>query len=66
MDPSIDPLDRLSLAYFHGDSKKANNGIGLLARANTLETWLSMWSLKDSKSRFELLAADFSLLILVI
>ena len=66
MDPSIDPSDRPSPACFHGDPKKANNGVGLLARANTLETWLSMWSLEDSKSRFELLGADFSLPTLVI
>jgi pimeloyl-ACP methyl ester carboxylesterase len=66
MDPTIDPSDRPSPACFHGDPTKANNGIGLLARANSLETWLSMWSLEDSKSRFELQAAAFSLPTLVV
>ena len=66
MDPKIDPSDRPTPSCFHGDPIKANNGVGLLARANTLETWLSMWSLEDSKSRFELQAAAFSLPTLVI
>ena len=66
MDPEIDPSERPSPACFHGDPKKANNGVGLLARATTFETWLSMWSLGDSKSRFELQAADFTLPTLVV
>jgi hypothetical protein len=65
-DPSIDPSDRPSPACYHGDPEKSNNGIGLIARATTLETWLSMWSLEDSKSRFEHQAAAFSLPTLVI
>ena len=36
------------------------------ARATTLETFLSMWSVKESRSRFELQAAAFSLPTLVI
>lgn len=66
MDPSIDPSERPSPACFHGHPEKANNGIGLLARANSLETWLSMWSLEESKSRFTLQAASFSLPTLVV
>ena len=61
MDPSIDPSDRPSPACFYGNPETANKNIGLLARANTLETWLSMWSLEESKSRFALQAASFSL-----
>ena len=66
VDPAIDPSDRKIPECFHGDPQKANNGVGLLARANTLETWLSMWSLQESKSRFELQAAAFSLPTLVV
>ena len=66
IDGSIDPSDRPVPACFHGDPQKANNGVGLLARACTLETWLSMWSLDESKSRFELQAATFSLPTLVV
>ena len=66
MDPSIDPSERSSPACFYGHPETANKGIGLLARANTLETWLSMWSLEESKSRFSLQAASFSLPTLVI
>ena len=65
-DPSIDPSDRQPNSCYHGDPEKANNGIGLIARACTLETWLSMWSLEESKSRFELQAAAFSLPTLVV
>lgn len=61
MDPSLDPSERPSPACFYGDPAAANKNIGLLARANTLETWLSMWSLEESKSRFALQAASFSL-----
>lgn len=65
-DPSIDPSDRPNNICYYGEPEKANNGIGLVARATTLETWLSMWSLEDSKSRFELQAATFSLPTLVV
>ena len=66
-DPTIDPSDRPSPACLHGnDPERANRGLGYLARANTLETFLSMWSLEESKSRFKLQAAAFSLPTLVI
>lgn len=66
MDATIDPSERPVPACFHGHPEKANNGVGLLARATTLETWLSMWSIEESKSRFELQAASFSLPTLVV
>lgn len=66
-DPSIDPSDRPSPACLSGsDPEQANRGLGYLARATTLETFLSMWSLGESKSRFEVHAAAFSLPTLVI
>ena len=48
MDGSIDPSEREVGVCYAGDPKAANfspRGIGLL---NTLRTWLSMWSLRDS------------------
>lgn len=48
MDPSIDPNERKPRWCYAGDPKAANfspRGIGL---TNTIRTWLSMWSLKDS------------------
>jgi hypothetical protein len=65
-DPTIDPSDRPTPACFFGEPQKANNSVGLLTRANTLESWLSMWSLEDSQSRFELQAATFPLPTLVV
>ena len=48
MDGTIDPSDRVVGRCYAGNPKTANfspRGIGL---NNTLRTWLSMWSLKDS------------------
>jgi hypothetical protein len=66
IDPTIDPSERLTPACFQGDPKTANNGVGFLARCQTLETWLSMWSLEDSESRFARQAATFRLPTIVI
>lgn len=51
MDGTIDPSEREVGLCYAGDPKTANfspRGIGL---TNTLRTWLSMWSLKDSHCR---------------
>ena len=51
MDGTLDPSERQVGLCYAGDPKVANfspRGIGL---ANTLRTWLSMWSLKDSQCR---------------
>ena len=51
MDGTIDPSERTVALCYAGDPKQANfspRGIGL---TNTLRTWLSMWSLKDSHCR---------------
>lgn len=48
MDPTIDPNNRRPQWCYAGDPQKANFspwGIGL---TNSLRTWLSMWSLRDS------------------
>ncbi len=48
MDPAIDPSDRPCPGCYRGDPATSNRlpGIG---RANSLKTWLSMWSLETSK-----------------
>ncbi len=51
MDGTIDPSERAVGRCYAGDPKTANfspRGIGL---TNTLRTWLSMWSLRDSHCR---------------
>ena len=48
MDPTIDPNNRRPQWCYAGDPRAANfspRGIGL---TNTIRTWLSMWSLRDS------------------
>ncbi len=51
LDGSIDPSEREVGVCYAGDPKTSNfspRGIGL---TNTLRTWLSMWSLKESQCR---------------
>ncbi len=51
MDGALDPSERPVGVCYAGDPKAANfspRGIGL---TNTLRTWLSMWSLRDSHCR---------------
>jgi pimeloyl-ACP methyl ester carboxylesterase len=51
MDGTLDPSNRAVGVCYAGDPKTANfspRGIGL---TNTLRTWLSMWSLRDSQCR---------------
>ena len=51
MDGTLDPSERQVGVCYAGDPKQANfspRGIGL---TNTLRTWLSMWSLKESPCR---------------
>ena len=48
MDPAIDPSDRICPGCYRGAPQEANRFPGI-GRANTLRTWLSMWSLETSK-----------------
>ena len=54
MDPALDPSDRKCPACYAGDPARANRGPFGLGRANTLRTWLSMWSLEESEARAQL------------
>jgi pimeloyl-ACP methyl ester carboxylesterase len=49
MDPTIEPSDRPCPGCYAGDPRIANRGPVVIGRANTLRTWLSMWSLETSK-----------------
>ncbi len=53
MDPAIDPSDRPCPGCYRGDPKIANRAPSGIGRANTLKTWLSMWSLETSQCRGE-------------
>ena len=66
LDGSIDPSDRPVPACYQGDPQTANHGVGFLARAVTLKTWLSMFSLADSRSRFGHLAPAITVPALVV
>ncbi len=51
LDPAIDPSDRPCPRCYAGDPARANRQPLGLGRANTLRTWLSMWSLESSACR---------------
>lgn len=48
MDGSLDPSDRPVGVCYAGDPKRANYSPFGIGSSNTLRTWLSMWSLRDS------------------
>jgi pimeloyl-ACP methyl ester carboxylesterase len=52
MDPAIDPSDRAPGRCYRGDPATANRTPSI-GRANTLKTWLSMWSLETSRCQGE-------------
>lgn len=48
MDGSLDPSDRPVGVCYAGDPKRANYSPFGIGSTNTLRTWLSMWSLRES------------------
>jgi hypothetical protein len=62
---AIDPSDRVTPGCYRGDPAVANRGFGL-GRANTLRSWLSMWSLETSKCQGPEQLAKFAIPALVI
>jgi pimeloyl-ACP methyl ester carboxylesterase len=52
MDGAIDPSERATPMCYRGHPAQANKTPSI-GRANTLRTWLSMWSLETSKCRGE-------------
>jgi pimeloyl-ACP methyl ester carboxylesterase len=49
VDPTLDPSDRPPNSCYGGDPQRANRSVWGLGVANTLRTWLSMWSLETSQ-----------------
>ena len=66
MDAAIDPSDRLCPACYAGPPQFANRNPLGIGRANTLRTWLSMWSLETSHCRGEEQLAKLKLPALVV
>jgi alpha-beta hydrolase superfamily lysophospholipase len=65
MDPAIDPSDRPTPGCYRGHPAQANKTPGI-GRANSLRTWLSMWSLETSKCQGEPHLSKFDLPSLVV
>jgi hypothetical protein len=53
VDPALDPSNRPPNLCYGGVPKHANRSVWGLGVANTLRTWLSMWSLETSQCRGE-------------
>jgi hypothetical protein len=51
LDASLDPSERPVGVCYAGDPRRANYGPFGIGHANTLRTWLSMWSLETSRCR---------------
>jgi pimeloyl-ACP methyl ester carboxylesterase len=66
MDPAIDPSERRCPECYAGSPPVANRNPLGIGRANTLRTWLSMWSLATSQCRGEQQLARLELPSLVI
>ncbi len=65
MDPALDPSDRPCPGCYPGHPAQANRRVGI-GRANSLKTWLSMWSLETSKCQGGAQLARFDLPSLVV
>ena len=66
IDPSIDPNDRKPATSYIGDPETANNGPVGLGRFSTLRSWLSQWSIDDTRGDAVKCAAKLSVPFLAI
>ncbi len=66
MDPAIDPSTRPCPGCYRGNPAVANRIPTGIGRANTLNAWLSMWSLETSKCRGEVHLGHIKLPSLVV
>jgi hypothetical protein len=66
VDGSLDPSERPTPLCYRGDPATANRTAPGLGRANTLKTWLSMWSLETSKCQGGDQLATFDMPCLVV
>jgi pimeloyl-ACP methyl ester carboxylesterase len=53
VDPTLDPSNRPPNVCYGGEPRRANGSVFGLGVANTLRTWLNMWSLETSQCRGE-------------
>lgn len=66
LDPAVDPNDRQPGVCFLGDPQAANVNPAGLARYSSLRSWLSQWSLDDSRCDAIAGAAGISVPLIVI
>jgi pimeloyl-ACP methyl ester carboxylesterase len=66
LDPALDPNDRRPRWCFLGNPETANSGPVGLARFSTLRSWLSQWSIDDSRADGLRCAARISVPLLAI
>ncbi|ATQ45095.1 alpha/beta hydrolase [Caulobacter mirabilis] len=65
MDPALDPSDRITPLCYRGHPAIANKTPSI-GRANTIKTWLNMWSLETSKCQGKPHLEKFDLPALVV
>jgi len=66
LDPALDPNDRRPRWCYMGNPETVNTGPVGLGRFSTLRSWLSQWSLADSKADGEACAAHIRVPLLAI
>jgi alpha-beta hydrolase superfamily lysophospholipase len=66
LDPAVDPNDRRPEWSYLGNPKTVNNGPVGMARFSTLRSWLSQWSIDDSRADGITCAADLIVPLLAI
>jgi pimeloyl-ACP methyl ester carboxylesterase len=66
LDPAIDPNDRKPGTSLMGDPEASNVNPAGIARYCTLRSWLSQWSLDDSRAQAAVAAANITIPVLVI
>jgi pimeloyl-ACP methyl ester carboxylesterase len=66
LDPNIDANDRKPRWCFLGDPRTVNNGPAGVARFSTLRSWLSQWSIDDSRADGPASAARISVPLMLI
>jgi pimeloyl-ACP methyl ester carboxylesterase len=66
LDPAIDPNDRKPGTCYMGDPETVNSGPVGIGRFSTLRSWLSQWSIDDSRANGPGCAAEVSVPLLAI
>lgn len=66
LDPTLEPNDRRPEWCYSGDPETVNTGPVGVARFCTLRSWLSQWSIDDTRARAEVCAEDVTVPFLTI